>query len=242
MPGAPCVCHAPGMTLAFDNAYEGVPSWETGRLQPVVERLLARGAIAGAVLDAGCGTGRAAVRIAADGSPGRRHRCRGSGGGARPAAARPKSGRRRASRSATPWSSGPPPGSSRDPSTRCSTWACSTCSSPPIACATPRPWHRSWRPGGTALVVAWSDRNPFGYGPERVTRRAIRTAFGRGSGWRIRVDRRGAAGVTPCAGRRPRVAGHRAPALTAPHAATPRPGSRSAARGAGPRSPAARSR
>ena len=67
MPGAPHVCHAPGMTLAFDNAYEGIPSWETGRLQPVVERLLARGAITGAVLDAGCGTGRAAVRVAADG-------------------------------------------------------------------------------------------------------------------------------------------------------------------------------
>ena len=41
------------------------------------------------------------------------------------------------------------------------------------------------RPGGTALVVAWSDRNPFGYGPERVTRRAIRAAFGRAAGWRV---------------------------------------------------------
>ena len=65
------------------------------------------------------------------------------------------------------------------------------------------------RPGGTALVVAWSDRNPFGYGPERVTRRAIRTAFGRAIRVARRVDRGGAAGVTPRAGRRPRLAGHR---------------------------------
>ncbi len=89
------------MTLAFDNAYEGVPSWETGRLQPVVERLLARGAIAGAVLDAGCGTGRAAVRIAAAG-----HQVVGidapAGRWRSPGSSRPKRGRRRASRSATP--------------------------------------------------------------------------------------------------------------------------------------------
>jgi predicted RNA methylase len=67
VPDASRVVHAPATTLAFDNAYRRVPSWETGRLQPVVERLLARGAITGAVLDAGCGTGRAAVRAAADG-------------------------------------------------------------------------------------------------------------------------------------------------------------------------------
>ena len=146
-----------------------------------------------------------------------------------------------ASWSATHSSSRPPPGSSRGRSTPCSTWACSTCSSPPTAGAMPRPWHRVVRPGGTALVVAWSDRNPFGYGPERVTRRAIRTAFGRASGG-ASSDRGGAAGVTPRHGRRPRVAGHRAPALTRRWRASPRPGSRSAARGAGPRSPGGRSR
>jgi SAM-dependent methyltransferase len=42
------------------------------------------------------------------------------------------------------------------------------------------------RPGGTALVVCWSDRNPFGFGPRRVTRRALRQAFRWATGWRVR--------------------------------------------------------
>jgi cyclopropane fatty-acyl-phospholipid synthase-like methyltransferase len=41
------------------------------------------------------------------------------------------------------------------------------------------------RPGGEAFVVAWSDRNPFGYGPERVSRRALRSSFRRAEGWRV---------------------------------------------------------
>ena len=32
-------------------------------------------------------------------------------------------------------------------------------------------------PGGRCFVLCWSDRNPFGYGPERVRRDALRRAF-----------------------------------------------------------------
>ena len=39
------------------------------------------------------------------------------------------------------------------------------------------------RPGGRCFVLCWSDRNPFGYGPERVRRADLRRAF-RG-GWRV---------------------------------------------------------
>ena len=41
------------------------------------------------------------------------------------------------------------------------------------------------RPGGSGFVVAWSDRNPFGIGPARVTRREIRHAFRADAGWRV---------------------------------------------------------
>ena len=39
------------------------------------------------------------------------------------------------------------------------------------------------RPGGRAFLLCWSDRNPFGRGPRRVTRREIRAAFR--DGWRV---------------------------------------------------------
>ena len=41
------------------------------------------------------------------------------------------------------------------------------------------------RPGGHAFVLCWSDRNPFGCGPRRITRRELRTAFRAAAGWRV---------------------------------------------------------
>jgi len=48
----------------FDEAYRGTPPWEIGRPQPAFERLAASGAIAGTVLDIGCGTGENALLLA----------------------------------------------------------------------------------------------------------------------------------------------------------------------------------
>jgi SAM-dependent methyltransferase len=49
----------------FDSAYEGPPPpWDIGRPQPAFVRLAAEGAIAGPVLDAGCGTGENALHLA----------------------------------------------------------------------------------------------------------------------------------------------------------------------------------
>ncbi|QKG21593.1 class I SAM-dependent methyltransferase [Actinomadura verrucosospora] len=55
----------------WDEAYRtGEPApWDAGRPQPAVERLAGEGAFTGPVLDAGCGTGENALRIAATGAP-----------------------------------------------------------------------------------------------------------------------------------------------------------------------------
>ena len=41
------------------------------------------------------------------------------------------------------------------------------------------------RPGGRAFVLCWSDQNPFGFGPRRITRRELRAAFRAAAGWRV---------------------------------------------------------
>ena len=54
----------------WDASYHDGPApWDIGRPQSVVVRLAADGAFAGAVLDAGCGTGENALHIAASGLP-----------------------------------------------------------------------------------------------------------------------------------------------------------------------------
>lgn len=49
----------------WDASYlEGPAPWDTGHPQPAILRLAAEGAFAGAVLDAGCGTGENALHVA----------------------------------------------------------------------------------------------------------------------------------------------------------------------------------
>lgn len=56
--------------LPWDASYQDGPApWDIGRPQPAVLRLVAEGRFAGAVLDAGCGTGENALLIAATGLP-----------------------------------------------------------------------------------------------------------------------------------------------------------------------------
>ena len=56
--------------LPWDASYRDGPApWDTGHPQPAVVRLAAEGAFAGAVLDAGCGTGENALHVAALGLP-----------------------------------------------------------------------------------------------------------------------------------------------------------------------------
>jgi SAM-dependent methyltransferase len=51
--------------LPWDASYQSGPApWDIGRPQPAVVRLASKGGFAGAVLDAGCGTGDNALHIA----------------------------------------------------------------------------------------------------------------------------------------------------------------------------------
>jgi SAM-dependent methyltransferase len=60
----------PGVpTDRFLSAYDGVPPWDIGRPQPVFARAHDAGWIRGAVLDVGCGTGENALHLAARGRP-----------------------------------------------------------------------------------------------------------------------------------------------------------------------------
>jgi SAM-dependent methyltransferase len=55
-------------TVLFDRAYlEGAPPWDIEGPQPAVLRLERRGAVAGRVLDVGCGTGENALFLAGRG-------------------------------------------------------------------------------------------------------------------------------------------------------------------------------
>jgi SAM-dependent methyltransferase len=176
--------HRPAVPSAFDVAYQGTPSWETGRPQPVVLRLLDEGAIRGAVLDAGCGTGGHAVLLAA---------CGQRVAGIDLAARAVDLARARA----------------RDAGVMVTFVAGDALEISNHAAALGAPFdtvldvglfhvlqpadRRRYagalasvvRPGGGAFIVAWSDRNPFGIGPSRVTRRDLRRALRASEGWRV---------------------------------------------------------
>jgi len=56
--------------LPWDASYESGPApWDIGQPQPAIVRLGSEGGFAGAVLDAGCGTGENALYIASLGLP-----------------------------------------------------------------------------------------------------------------------------------------------------------------------------
>ncbi len=51
----------------FAEGYKGVPPWDIGRHQPVIEALADAGEVTGPVLDVGCGTGENALFLASQG-------------------------------------------------------------------------------------------------------------------------------------------------------------------------------
>jgi SAM-dependent methyltransferase len=174
----------PPRTRAFDVAYEGTPSWETGRPQPALLRLLDAGAIRGRVLDAGCGTGRHAILLA-----GRGHDVTGVDFAAAAIEEARVSARELGSQVRFVVADALELGR-----------LCEALGGPfdtaldiglfhVLQPDERRPYARALasvlRPGASAFVIAWSDRNPFGVGPSRVGRRMLRDAFRAADGWRI---------------------------------------------------------
>ncbi len=167
-------------TKAFEIAYEGTPTWDIGRPQGAVVRLEQAGLIGERVLDAGCGTGENALYLASQG-----HTVLGVDFAA---AALAKATRRAAERGLGGRASfvehdalrlGDLPSSfdtildvglfhTLQPSDRAAYAAA---------------LRRVVEPAGRCFVLAWSDRNPFGYGPERVRRLDLRRAFS--GAWRV---------------------------------------------------------
>ena len=167
-------------SLAFDNAYEGTPTWEIGRPQPAVIRLLDAGLFEGSVLDVGCGTGEHARLLVARG-----HATTGIDFSARAIE------RARAHRADD---DGRAPHFAVADVRSLSAEALGTFDTVlDVGCFhTLQPADRPGyahsigsvlRPGGHLLLLVWSDRNRFGYGPTRIRRRDIKDTFG--EGWTI---------------------------------------------------------
>ena len=177
------------MTGAWDTAYAegGRPTWDVGRPQPAVVRLVEAGAFGPPgcrILDAGCGTGENALLLAARG-----HRVVGIDV-AWEAIARARA--KAAEREVTPRPAfvvgdvlralGTEIAGPFDAALDVGLFhALGDGEGPRYAAGLAA----VVRPGGHAFVLCWSDRNPFGIGPRRVSRRDLRATFRAAAGWRV---------------------------------------------------------
>jgi SAM-dependent methyltransferase len=162
----------------FERAYEGTPTWDIGRAQAAVERLADGGWIAGTILEVGCGTGENAILLA-----GRGYDVVGVDMvAAAIEKARVKAGRHRVAVEFLVWDALRLAELGRTFDTALDVGLFH--SLPPeqreIYAASLR---AAIRPGGRALLLCWSSRNPFGYGPERIRKADIRASFRRG--WHV---------------------------------------------------------
>jgi len=159
----------------FDVAYEGSPTWETGRPQAAIVELEEAGEIVGSVLDVGCGTGDNALFLASRG-----HEVLGVDL-ARAAIARARSKAR-----------------DRDLTARflvqdalrldelhrsfdsvidVGLFHSLTDEERLVYAASLR---SALAAGGRCFLLCWSERNPWGFGPRRITKAEIRDSFEHG--------------------------------------------------------------
>ncbi len=164
----------------FDNAYRegGTPTWDVGRPQGAVVRLARTGLVTGSVLDAGCGTGENALHLAELGHP--------VLGVDFAVAAIERATAKAVDR-------GLPAefrlGDALDLGALERTFdtvldvglfhTFDDGDRPRYAASLAA----ALRPGGRAFLLCWSDRNPFGRGPRRISRREIHDTFG--TGWKV---------------------------------------------------------
>ncbi len=162
----------------FEEAYRGSPPWDIGRAQSEFVALEESGEIAGDVLDVGCGTGENALFLASRG-----HVVWGVDSA--PSAielARRKAQERGLTATFLVQDALHLQELGRTFDTVIDSGLFHALSDP----ERPR-FVRSvsgvLRPGGTYLMLAFSELEPGGYGPRRVTQQEIRAAFS--EGWRI---------------------------------------------------------
>ena len=164
----------------FDNAYrdDGTPTWDVGRPQGALVRLAGSGLIVGAVLDAGCGTGENALHLAAQGHP--------VLGVDFAAAAIERAVAKAADRGLSAEFLVADAldlaalGRAFDTVVDVGLFHTFSDADRPRYAAS---LGAALRPGGRAFLVCWSDENPFGRGPRRVSHREIRETFR--AGWRV---------------------------------------------------------
>ena len=162
----------------FEEAYHGHPPWDIGRPQKEFVYLEESGAIPGDVLDVGCGTGENALYLA-----GRGHVVWGVDSA--PTAieiAREKARERDLSATFLVSDALNLDRIGRSFDTVIDSGLFHALTDPERPCFV-RNLTSVLRKGGTYYMLAFSDREPAGYGPRRVSKREIAEAFS--EGWRI---------------------------------------------------------
>ena len=164
----------------FDNAYRdgGRPTWDIGRPQGALVRLAGSGLIVGSVLDAGCGTGENALYLAARG-----HRVL----GVDVAAAAIERAAGKAADRGLPAEFLLADALDLAALDRTFDTVLDVGLFHTLDDAERLRYAASLGtvlgPGGRAFVLCWSDRNPFGHGPRRISPGEIRETFL--DGWRV---------------------------------------------------------
>jgi cyclopropane fatty-acyl-phospholipid synthase-like methyltransferase len=168
------------MTEFWDASYtaEAPPPWDIGRPQPAFTRLAEAGLLVGKVLDVGCGTGEHALLAAT-------HGAEATGIDAAPNAierARAKAAERglQARFEVADVLKLGEPGAEFDTIIDSGVFH--------IFSDEDRPRYTAslatvLRPGGTCYLMCFSDRQPGGFGPRRVSQDELRAAFS--DGWRV---------------------------------------------------------
>jgi len=162
----------------FDVAYDGTPPWDIGRPQATIVRLAEAGEITGSVLDVGCGTGENALYLAERG-------IQVVGVDAAPVAierAEAKARDRGIGVEFLVWDALrlAELGRTFDTAIDVGLFHSFQDEERPVYA---KNLHAVLEPGGRYVMLCWSERNEWGYGPRRVTQAEIRETFA--EGWTV---------------------------------------------------------
>ncbi len=162
----------------FNSSYQGTPPWDIGKPQGEIVSLEKSGAITGAVIDVGCGTGENAIFLA-----GRGHGVLGIDSAELAIKkAKAKAAERQSKASFKVWDALriDELGTRFDSGIDCGFFH--TLSDEAMVRYQSR-LLSAIRPGGRYFILAFSDKEPGWGGPRRLTQNQIRAAFG--AGWQV---------------------------------------------------------